>query len=136
MIHTLTTSVSRMGVHQGSVFSPLIFIIVLEALSKEFRTGCPWELFYADDLVVSAETPEALREKLLTWKHNFELKGLRVNMRKIKYMDPTWTLWAFPLWCVQERQREPVPTVSGAQAVHIRFIMVAQVLKVSSNFQV
>ena len=54
----------KVGVHQGSVLSPLLFIIVLEALSKEFRTGCPWELFYADDLVVSAETPEALREKL------------------------------------------------------------------------
>ena len=76
----------KVGVHQGSVLSPLLFIIVLEALSKEFRTGCPWELFYADDLVVSAETPEALREKLLTWKHNFELKGLRVNMGKTKCM--------------------------------------------------
>ena len=39
----------KVGVHQGSVLSPLLFIIVLEALSKEFRKGCPWELFYADD---------------------------------------------------------------------------------------
>ena len=37
------------GVHQGSVLSPLLFIIVLEALSREFLTGCPWELLYADD---------------------------------------------------------------------------------------
>ena len=40
------------GVHQGSVLSPLLFIIVLEALSREFRTGCPWELLYADDLMI------------------------------------------------------------------------------------
>lgn len=40
------------GVHQGSVLSPLLFIIVLEALSREFRTGTPWELFFADDLVI------------------------------------------------------------------------------------
>ena len=46
----------KVGVHQGSVLSPLLFIIVLEALSREFRTGCPWELFYADDLVIAAET--------------------------------------------------------------------------------
>ena len=26
------------GVHQGSVLSPLLFLIVLEALSREFRT--------------------------------------------------------------------------------------------------
>ena len=43
------------GVHQGSVLSPLLFI-VLEALSMEFRTGCPWELLYADDLMISAES--------------------------------------------------------------------------------
>ena len=41
-----------MGVHQGSVLSLLLFIIVLEALSREFRTGCPWELLYTDDLMI------------------------------------------------------------------------------------
>ena len=30
------------GVRQGSVLSPLVFIIVMEALSREFRTGYPW----------------------------------------------------------------------------------------------
>ena len=29
------------GVHQGSVISPLLFVIVLEALSMELSTGCP-----------------------------------------------------------------------------------------------
>ena len=32
------------GVHQGSVLSPLQFIIVMEALSREVRVSCPWEL--------------------------------------------------------------------------------------------
>ena len=31
----------KVGVHQGSVPSPLLFI-VLEALSREFRAGVPW----------------------------------------------------------------------------------------------
>ena len=43
------------GVHQGSVLSPLLFAIVMEALSRECRTGCPWEVLYADDLVIMAE---------------------------------------------------------------------------------
>ena len=76
----------KVGVHQGSVLSPLLFIIVLEALSREFRTGCAWELFYADDLVIAAETPELLEDKLSTWKLNFEQKGLRVNMGKTKVL--------------------------------------------------
>ena len=70
------------GVHQGSVLCPLLFIIVLEALSREFCTGCPWELLYADDLMISAESMEELLVKLKTWKTEMEMKGLRVNMGK------------------------------------------------------
>ena len=46
----------KVGVHQGSVLSPLLFIIVLEALSREFRAGVPWEDLYADDLVIIADS--------------------------------------------------------------------------------
>ena len=52
------------GVHQGSVLSPLLFIIVMAPLSREFRIGCPWELLYADDLVIVAESLEELKERL------------------------------------------------------------------------
>ena len=48
----------KVGVHQGSVLSPVLFIIVLEALSREFRSGVPWEDLYADDLVIIAESLE------------------------------------------------------------------------------
>ena len=75
------------GVHQGSVLSPLLFIIVLEALSREFRTGCPWELLYADDLMISAGSMEELLVKVKTWKTEMEKKGLRVNMGKTKIME-------------------------------------------------
>ena len=75
------------GVHQGSVLSPLLFIIVMEALSQEFRTGCPWELLYdADDLVIVAETLEELKSQLKQWKNGLESKGLKVNVGKTKVM--------------------------------------------------
>ena len=73
-------------VHQGSVLSPLLFIIVLEALSREFRTGCPLELLYADDLMISAKSIAELLVNLKTWKSEMEKKGLRVNMGKTKIM--------------------------------------------------
>ncbi|RUS73530.1 hypothetical protein EGW08_018715 [Elysia chlorotica] len=46
----------KVGVYQGSVLTPLLFIVVLEALSREFRSGVPWEDLYADDLVIIAES--------------------------------------------------------------------------------
>ena len=76
----------KVGVHQGSVLSPLLFIIVMEALSREFRVGCPWELLYADDLVIMAETIEELEQRLGLWKQRLEAKGLRVNMGKTKIL--------------------------------------------------
>ena len=76
----------QVGVHQGSVLSQLLFITVTEALSRHFRTGCPWELLYADDLVIIAETLSELMEKFRVWKGNIESKGLRVNVGKTKVL--------------------------------------------------
>lgn len=76
----------RVGVHQGSVLSPLLFIIVLESLSKRFRGGLPYELLYADDLVLIAESEELLVKKIENWRKGLEAGGLRVNFGKTKIM--------------------------------------------------
>jgi len=68
--------------HQGSALSPLLFVIVIEALSTEFRVALPWELLYADDLVVTAESEDDLIEMLNEWKDSMGNKGMRVNMNK------------------------------------------------------
>ena len=74
------------GVHQGSVLNSLLFIIVLEALSREFRTGCPWELLYADDLAIIAESLGELKVQLKNWKNGLEEKRLKVNVGKTKVL--------------------------------------------------
>ena len=76
----------KVGMHQGSGLSPLLFMIVMEAISREFRVALPWELLYADDLAVIAETEEELIKRLNEWKDNVESKGMRVNMNKTKIM--------------------------------------------------
>ena len=76
----------NVGVHQGSVLSPLLFIIILEALSQDFRVGLPWEMLYADDLVLIAEDEQSAEEKFSKWKEGMESKGLRVNLKKTKVM--------------------------------------------------
>ena len=76
----------RVGVHQGSVLSPPLFILVLEALSHEFCTGVLWEHLYADDLLFIADTQEECISRLKVWKAGLESKGLHVNMKKIKFL--------------------------------------------------
>ena len=64
----------RTGVHKGSVLSPLLFILVLEALTRQFRTGVPWELLYADDLAVMADSLEECIARLKVWEEGMERK--------------------------------------------------------------
>ena len=55
----------KVGVHQGSVLSPLHFVAVMEVVTRGVKEGLPWELLYADDLVLVAQSKEELREKVL-----------------------------------------------------------------------
>ena len=36
----------KVGMHQGSGLSPLLFVMVMKAISREFRVALPWELPY------------------------------------------------------------------------------------------
>ena len=74
------------GVRRGSVLGPLLFVVVLEALSGGFRAGCPWGLLCAVDLVISAGSMEELLVKVKTWKTEMERGDLRVNMGRAKIM--------------------------------------------------
>ena len=76
----------KVGVHRGLILRPLPFIIVLEALSRKCCVGCPWEMLYAGDLVILAETFEGLMRKMAVWKNGLESRGLKVNMGKTKLM--------------------------------------------------
>ena len=58
----------KVGMHQRSGLSPQLFAIVMEAISRKFRVALPWELLYADDLAVIAETEEELIKRLNEWK--------------------------------------------------------------------
>ena len=71
----------KVGVHEDSVLSLLLFIIVLEALPRKFRSGVNWEDLYASDLVIIAELFEECVRRLLTWKQQWRRKD-RVNAGK------------------------------------------------------
>ena len=66
------------------MLSPLLFIIVMEAVTHTVREGLPWEMLYADDLVLVEKCEEELKEKLRKWNKYFKDKGLKINENKAK----------------------------------------------------
>jgi hypothetical protein len=88
---------TRQGVMQGDPMSPLLFGLFIDSLEGELDTQMPEDgvplgtgahrrllrlLLYADDLVLMAETPEAL-QRLLDALYAFcETHALTVNVRK------------------------------------------------------
>ena len=76
----------EVGVHQGSVLSPLLFAVVMDVVTREAREGLPWELLYADDLVIVATSREELQRKVKAWRDSLTRKGLKVNEGKTKIM--------------------------------------------------
>ena len=74
------------GVHPGSVLSPLIFAIVVDVVTEHAREGLLNEILYADDLVLMNESLEDLRKRFQRWRSALEDKGLKVNVGKTEMM--------------------------------------------------
>ena len=54
----------NVGVHHGSVLSPLLFAIVVDVGTNEIKDGTSQEILYTDDLVLIAETMTELHKHL------------------------------------------------------------------------
>ena len=77
----------KVGVHQGSALSPLLFIMVMDVLTGDVRDGSLMELLYPDDLVLCVESLNDIMDKYERWKNAVEGKGLRFNVDKTKGMQ-------------------------------------------------
>ena len=62
----------KVGVHQESALSPLLFIMVMDVLTEDVRDGSLMELLYADDLVLCGESLNdvmtSIRDGKMQWK--------------------------------------------------------------------
>ena len=75
------------GVHQGSALSPLLFIIVMQEVSKHVARATPWELLFADELAIATDKQDELVQALAQWKEALEAVGMKVNVGKTKVMN-------------------------------------------------
>ena len=64
------------GVHQGSVLSPFLFALVVNAVTENEREGLMKEVSYANDLALMSETIEGMKKRFPKWRSALEIKGL------------------------------------------------------------
>ena len=74
----------KVGLHQGSVLSPLLFSVVLDVVSSDARRGPPSELLY--DFLLMVPTMEQVGRRVDEWRVSLLDKGLKVNAGKAKVM--------------------------------------------------
>ncbi|XP_037774885.1 uncharacterized protein LOC119571838 [Penaeus monodon] len=81
MLQDVTTRVSstvgmtehfkvKVGLHQGSALSPLLFNIVFDVITDNVREEPPWCVLYADDIVLVTESRRVPERKLEEWSQN------------------------------------------------------------------
>ena len=54
----------KVAMHQRSVLSPLLFVVVMDVVPSDARSGIPSELLYADDLVLMAPIIEPFNRRV------------------------------------------------------------------------
>ena len=73
-------------VFQGSVLSPLLFILVMEEATIQCRVGGLWKLLYPDDLARTSETLGNVELMFGEWRQAMERRWFKVNLEKAKMM--------------------------------------------------
>ncbi|VDO67474.1 unnamed protein product, partial [Heligmosomoides polygyrus] len=74
------------GVHQGSALSPLLFVVVMDAITRDLQKPLPWTLLYADDVMLASEDKGELEQEVQAWCDRLERFGLRLNVKKTEYL--------------------------------------------------
>ena len=77
----------KIGLRQGSVLSPLLFVAVLDLISrKKVVKDALKKLLYADDLVLVANGKQELQETLYEWDGLFTRHGLKISVEKTEVL--------------------------------------------------
>ena len=77
----------NIGLRQGSVLSSLLFIMVMELISRKIsKKDVLWKMMYADDLAIIAENKQELQEVMEEWKGVFKKLGMRMSLDKTEVM--------------------------------------------------
>ena len=68
------------GLQQGSALSPFRFDIIMDKLTEGIRKDAPWDMLFADDIVMSTQNHRELEDDLEIWRNALERAGARLSI--------------------------------------------------------
>ena len=60
--------------------------IIMDALTDGIRTNTPWQMMFADDVVLCATDKYSLEDDLEIWREALEKRGMEVSRTKTEYI--------------------------------------------------
>ncbi|XP_075076581.1 uncharacterized protein LOC107791773 [Nicotiana tabacum] len=75
-----------MGLHQGSALSPILFALVMDALTHHIQGEVAWYILFVDDIVLIDEMRGGVNETLEVWRHALKSKGFKLRKTKTEYL--------------------------------------------------
>ncbi|XP_046989009.1 uncharacterized protein LOC124594687 [Schistocerca americana] len=76
----------KVGLHDGSALSPYLFDLVMDVLVKDVKKEAPWNMMFADDVVLREQSIDRLEEKLEDWRKALEERGTKISRTKSEYL--------------------------------------------------
>ena len=63
------------GLHQDSSLSPFLFAIIIDRLTEDIKKDAPWDMLFADDIVLCRQNHREIEEDLEIWRNALERRG-------------------------------------------------------------
>ncbi|XP_046988124.1 uncharacterized protein LOC124593820 [Schistocerca americana] len=76
----------EVGLLQGSALSRYLFDLVMDVLAKDVKKEAPWNMMFADDVVLCEQSIDRLEEKLEDWRKALEERGMKISRTKSEYL--------------------------------------------------
>ena len=73
------------GLHQGSAPDPFLFTTIMDKLTEDIRKDAPWNMLFADDIVLSRQSHRELEYDPKIWRNALERKSLKVSWSKTEH---------------------------------------------------
>ena len=74
------------GLPKGLAVSLFLFAIIMDKLRENIRKEAPWDMLFADDIVLSGQNHSKLEDDLEIWGNALERRGLKMSWSKTEYL--------------------------------------------------